>query len=188
MAKKSPHYAPKKVFRPYVSPVASLADIIKDKVKAIYPGTLWCGDGNLARSEHEVGLFKNTDICCKMHDKCPVSIPSGRQYKGLHNVGSYTRSHCSCDQQFYHCLKKTNSLISNKIGYTYFNLLKPKCFRKGFPVVGCRKWYANRKTMIEPFEFEFQFSFINRSDKKCRVFAVDGEQTPQLQWFDNPFY
>lgn len=117
-----------------------MADIIKDKVKAIYPGTLWCGDGNAARSENEVGLFKNTDTCCKIHDKCPSSIPSGKYYKGLYNGGSYTRSHCQCDQQFYNCLKKTNSFISNKIGYTYFNILRPKCFRKAHPVVGCKKW------------------------------------------------
>lgn len=132
---------PKKVIRPVsISPIAEIVDGFKDKLKAIYPGTLWCGDGNQARSENEVGLFRNTDICCKMHDQCPSFIPSGREFKSLRNHGLFTRSHCDCDQKFYNCLKKIDSLISNKIGYTYFNILRPQCFRKEYPIVGCKKW------------------------------------------------
>ena len=97
----------------------SFVDLLKsfkERLTAIYPGTLWCGDGNQARSEHEVGLFSNTDACCRMHDKCPKSIPSGQGHKGLRNNGLFTRSHCECDLAFYKCLKKANSIVSNKIG------------------------------------------------------------------------
>lgn len=125
-----------------IRPVAEIIDTFKDKLKAIYPGTLWCGDGNQARSEYEVGIFRNTDICCRMHDKCPSSIPAGHTYKNLRNGGLFTRSHCDCDQEFYRCLKKANSIVSNKIGYTYFNILRPQCYRREHPIIGCRKWYV----------------------------------------------
>lgn len=45
------------------SPLGAITDGIKDRLKAIYPGTLWCGDGNQARSHNQIGLFRNTDIC-----------------------------------------------------------------------------------------------------------------------------
>lgn len=131
---------PKKLRPTSGSPIHGIADLFKDKVKAIYPGTLWCGGGNQARSEHEVGLFRNTDICCKVHDKCPSFIEPGKEHKGLKNNGLFTRSHCECDQLFYNCLKKIDSLVSNKIGYTYFNILRPKCFRKPYRITGCQKW------------------------------------------------
>lgn len=124
-------------------PVTEIIDTFKDKLKAIYPGTLWCGDGNQARNEFEVGIFRNTDICCRMHDKCPASIAAGHSYKNLRNGGLFTRSHCECDQEFYRCLKKANSIVSNKIGYTYFNILRPQCFRREHPIIGCRKWYVD---------------------------------------------
>lgn len=128
-----------KIIRPVSSPLNAIAEGIKDRLKAIYPGTLWCGDGNQAKYQNEVGLFRNTDICCKQHDECPAFIKSGSEFKGLRNNGHFTRSHCDCDLKFYNCLKRTDSLISNKIGYTYFNILRPQCFRKEYPIVGCKK-------------------------------------------------
>lgn len=131
-----------KIVRPQtpISPITAITDGIKDRLKAIYPGTLWCGDGNQARNQNEIGLFRNTDICCKQHDECPAFIKSGSEFKGLRNTGLFTRSHCECDVKFYNCLKRTDTLISNKIGYTYFNILRPQCFRKEYPIVGCKKW------------------------------------------------
>lgn len=40
------------------------------------------------------------------------------------------RSHCDCDERFYNCLKADRkSIVSVKVGTTYFNLLRPRCFR-----------------------------------------------------------
>jgi secretory phospholipase A2 len=50
------------------------------------------------------------------------------------------RSSCDCDEKFYDCLKIANTLVSRKIGITYFNVLRPKCFRKDHPVSGCEKY------------------------------------------------
>jgi len=51
-----------------------------------------------------------------------------------------SRSSCECDEKFYDCLKTANTLVSRKIGITYFNVLRPKCFRKDHPVSECEKY------------------------------------------------
>lgn len=118
-----------------LGPLTSLAS----GPRVIYPGTLYCGAGHQAKNNHEIGLFRNTDICCKQHDQCPAFIRAGQEFKGLRNTGQFTRSHCDCDLKFYNCLKRINSIVSNKIGYTYFNILRPPCFSKEYPIVGCKK-------------------------------------------------
>lgn len=140
VSKPTTQFRPK-LIRPAASPLSAITDGIKDRLKAIYPGTLWCGDGTHAKNQNEIGLFRNTDICCKQHDECPAFIKAGSEFKGLRNTGLFTRSHCDCDLKFYNCLKRTGTLISGKIGYTYFNILRPQCFRKEYPIVGCKKWY-----------------------------------------------
>lgn len=158
---------PKFIHRPAASPFAAITDTIKDRLKAIYPGTLWCGDGTHAKNQNEVGLFRNTDICCKQHDECPAFIKAGNEFKGLRNTGSFTRSHCDCDLKFYNCLKRTDTIISNKIGYTYFNILRPQCFRKEYPIVGCKKWYGTKQFRQFEKKFEqFQLTIDDISENK----------------------
>lgn len=106
----------------------------------LYIGTVWCGMGNAAPNDAVVGVFYATDNCCRLHDKCPDSIPPKKNRYGLSNTGVFTRSHCDCDREFYNCLKRTNSFISRQIGLTYFNILRPQCFRKEYPVIYCLKW------------------------------------------------
>uniref|UniRef100_A0A182YQP6 Phospholipase A2 n=1 Tax=Anopheles stephensi TaxID=30069 RepID=A0A182YQP6_ANOST len=146
--------------------ISSLFNTFKRKVKAIYPGTVWCGDGNQAKSENDIGFFYLTDSCCRAHDLCPITIAAGEQFNRLKNNGYFTRSHCDCDKQFYNCLKNANTLVSRQIGYTYFNLLKPQCFRFEHPKLNCTK----------------------RSKGKCLSYVVDEKQSKQWQWFDNLIY
>uniref|UniRef100_A0A1Y9IVS0 Phospholipase A2 n=1 Tax=Anopheles minimus TaxID=112268 RepID=A0A1Y9IVS0_9DIPT len=143
--------------------ISSLFNTFKRKVKAIYPGTVWCGDGNQAKSENDIGFFYLTDTCCRAHDLCPITIAAGEQFNRLKNNGYFTRSHCDCDKQFFNCLKNANTLVSRQIGYTYFNLLKPQCFRYEHPKLNCTK----------------------RSKGKCLSYVVDEKQSKQWQWFDN---
>ncbi|XP_058445431.1 uncharacterized protein LOC131426591 [Malaya genurostris] len=145
------------------SSIASLFDQFKQRIKAIYPGTVWCGDGNQAKSENDIGFFYMTDACCRAHDLCPMSVSAGDRFDRLKNNGFFTRSHCDCDKQFYNCLKNANSLVSSQIGYTYFNLLKPQCFRHEHPKVGCSK----------------------KKKGKCLTYIVDETQEKLWQWFDN---
>lgn len=85
------------------------AEKFKESVRAIYPGerrtkcrvfpllsgsfegTLWCGDGTRAKSREELGLFKDTDACCREHDECPDGMPAGSEKYGLENTGLFTR-------------------------------------------------------------------------------------------------
>lgn len=54
-------------------------------------GTLWCGRGNAAVSGDAVGIFAQSDMCCRQHDNCPYSIEAGRNFGLLKNNGIFTR-------------------------------------------------------------------------------------------------
>lgn len=116
-----------------------LYETVQNQITTILPGTLWCGSGSTVRIPSDLGLFFLSDNCCKQHDHCPKSILAGETKFGLTNTGLFTRSHCSCDQQFFNCLKRADTFVSNKIGYTYFNILSPQCFREEYPIIGCMK-------------------------------------------------
>ncbi|XP_046973623.1 uncharacterized protein LOC124540205 [Vanessa cardui] len=148
----------------------SMVDVFKDRVQAIYPGTIWCGDGHSAQARSgDLGLFFFTDTCCRQHDACKMYILAGETKFGLTNTGLFTRSHCSCDAKFRECLRKTNSLVSAQIGLTYFNVLGPQCFRKTHPIVRCV-----RRTRI--------------TGLKCEEYELDYTKPKMWQWFDNETY
>ncbi|XP_066584776.1 phospholipase A2-like [Prorops nasuta] len=147
--------------------VGELLNKVKDKFKAVYPGTYWCGAG--AVSDDSLGLFKKTDACCKEHDNCQQNILTGEQRGRLINNGLFTRSSCDCDSKFYSCLLKVNSVISHKIGVTYFNILRPQCFSNEYPVTGCA---SKGKAIL--------------GERKCEEYTFDYGKQKSLQWFDNP--
>ncbi|XP_071448665.1 phospholipase A2-like [Hetaerina americana] len=135
----------------------------------IFPGTKWCGDGNISMHDEDYGYFKKTDRCCKDHDYCPDFI-AGRDTKyGLQNDAFYTRLHCDCDIQFYDCLKKTRVFVSDEIGFTYFNAIGTRCYRQDYPIIRC-----------------FKYSSIIM--KRCRVYELDQTKPQIWQWFDLPIY
>lgn len=145
----------------------SLVDTFKDRVQAIYPGTVWCGDGRSAAARSgDLGLFFFTDTCCRQHDACKLYIKAGDSKYGLTNTGLFTRSHCSCDVKFRECLRRTNSLVSAQIGLTYFNVLGPQCFRRAHPIVRCA-----RRTRI--------------TGQRCEEYELDFTKPRMWQWFDN---
>ncbi|KAG7233493.1 hypothetical protein INR49_006952 [Caranx melampygus] len=94
----------------------------------IVPGTLWCGSGNKAPSYADLGVFSDTDSCCREHDQCKHTILSFHSQFGVFNTNIFTMSHCDCDNKFHHCLKEANDSIADVVGYTFFNLLKMHCF------------------------------------------------------------
>ncbi|XP_034825894.1 uncharacterized protein [Maniola hyperantus] len=148
----------------------SMVDLFKDRVQAIYPGTIWCGDGHSAQARSsDLGLFFFTDTCCRQHDACKLYILAGETKFGLTNTGLFTRSHCSCDDKFRECLRKTNSLVSAQIGLTYFNVLGPQCFRRAHPIVKCL-----RRTRI--------------TGLKCEEYELDYTKPKMWQWFDSETY
>lgn len=54
-------------------------------------GTLWCGNGDLAKNENDLGYFNRTDACCRSHDNCMNDILSGDTKANLKNNGLFTR-------------------------------------------------------------------------------------------------
>lgn len=71
--------------------IASMFEKFKTNVKAIFPGTNWCGGGNQAKSENDIGFFYLTDFCCRAHDRCFSAIPAGEEAMNLKNNGLFTR-------------------------------------------------------------------------------------------------
>lgn len=94
----------------------------------IVPGTLWCGSGNKAPSYTDLGVFAETDSCCREHDQCKHTILSFHSQFGVFNTNIFTMSHCDCDNKFRSCLTEAKDSISDVVGYTFFNLLKMHCF------------------------------------------------------------
>ncbi|XP_050539632.1 phospholipase A2 hemilipin-like isoform X1 [Daktulosphaira vitifoliae] len=96
----------------------------------IYPGTKWCGPGNIAKSYSDLGVYKKEDSCCREHDHCTRFLETGQCTDKLCNTSPYTRSHCDCDTQFQQCLNKVNSPTAHTIGNLFFNIAKMVCFKE----------------------------------------------------------
>ncbi|XP_071338576.1 uncharacterized protein [Trachinotus anak] len=94
----------------------------------ILPGTLWCGKGNDAVRYDQLGMFEDTDRCCREHDHCLHVIPTFTVNYGVFNPNFYTVSHCDCDQRFRQCLQDVNDTVSSMVGYSFFNILRVPCF------------------------------------------------------------
>ncbi|XP_057658424.1 phospholipase A(2)-like [Diorhabda carinulata] len=99
----------------------------------ILVGTKWCGTGDIAKNDTDFGTFLNVDRCCQAHDKCPDYISGFQTKYNLTNPVFHTRLHCSCDMEFYNCLKKINTPIALKVGLIFFNLLNNQCYKEDYP-------------------------------------------------------
>ncbi|XP_059481972.1 uncharacterized protein LOC132200494 [Neocloeon triangulifer] len=144
--------------------------VISDPTQPIFPGTRWCGAGTKADNVTDVGVFSTVDYCCRSHDNCFDNIAVGETKHGLKNEGSFTRSHCDCDEEFYDCLKKADDLVAAKVGFTYFNVLRPQCFREERPVVRCAKTVGIAAT------------------KRCAKYEYNDRAEKKWQWFDAQDY
>ncbi|KAK9972447.1 hypothetical protein ABG768_025754 [Culter alburnus] len=94
----------------------------------VLPGTLWCGRGTRANNYEQLGMFVHADRCCREHDHCEHIIRSFSVNFGVFNPTLFTVSHCDCDHRFKQCLINGNDTISNMVGYSFFNVLKLRCF------------------------------------------------------------
>ncbi|CAK9802498.1 Phospholipase A2 [Anthophora quadrimaculata] len=149
--------------------ISDFLNPFKSKIKAIFPGTYWCGEGNISSSETDLGLFETTDGCCREHDFCSDVILTEEKRDGLINNGIFTRSSCDCDGEFYRCLKNASNVVASNIGKTYFNILRPQCFQTYYSIQGCRK-YSGRRLIND----------------KCEQYVYNVTLPETVQWFDNP--
>ncbi|XP_067125180.1 phospholipase A2-like [Centruroides vittatus] len=136
----------------------------------IWPGTRWCGTGNVSSSYDDLGWYREEDKCCREHDLCDDILLAGGRKEDLENDSQYTRLNCDCDDKFWHCLREVNTLTSNAIGDFYFNLLKNKCYKKEHPIVGCITWHSKLlKT-------------------RCQEYKLDYTKPEKWQWFEAKVY
>nr|XP_050860650.1 phospholipase A2 hemilipin isoform X1 [Vespula vulgaris]XP_050860652.1 phospholipase A2 hemilipin isoform X1 [Vespula vulgaris]XP_050860653.1 phospholipase A2 hemilipin isoform X1 [Vespula vulgaris] len=126
----------------------------------IYPGTKWCGPGNVAASYNDLGHHAAEDACCREHDHCPIAISSQQCIHGICNNSPFTRSHCDCDAKFRRCLQNLNTEVANTIGALFFNVIQVTCFKERRP---CSEWqrssekcipYWKQSPSYEPLDFD----------------------------------
>nr|XP_046171601.1 flocculation protein FLO11-like isoform X2 [Oncorhynchus gorbuscha] len=94
-----------------------------------YPGTLWCGAGNMADNYDHLGEFTATDSCCRVHDFCPYVIHAFSSKYGYTNFKWHPLSHCDCDNALKECLRKVNDTSSRVVGQAFFNVIEVPCFQ-----------------------------------------------------------
>ncbi|GAB0087242.1 uncharacterized protein DMENIID0001_015350 [Sergentomyia squamirostris] len=95
----------------------------------IIPGTKWCGTGDIANTYHDLGTETPMDMCCRTHDLCPVKVRAYQKRYNLNNNSLYTKSHCTCDDMLYSCLKRTNTSASQLMATIYFNVVQVPCLQ-----------------------------------------------------------
>lgn len=67
----------------------------------MFPGTKWCGKGQIAKEYDELGEDQEADVCCRDHDCCPLIIYSFDYKYNYFNFRLHTILHCDCDQRYY---------------------------------------------------------------------------------------
>ncbi|KAK7156215.1 hypothetical protein R3I94_006332 [Phoxinus phoxinus] len=108
-----------------------------------YPGTLWCGAGNIADHYEQLGEFEETDKCCRVHDHCPYIIHAFSSNYGYTNFKWHSLSHCDCDNALKECLRLVNDTSSRVVGQAFFNVIEAPCFEFSFEEQCVeRHWYG----------------------------------------------
>ncbi|XP_045929436.1 uncharacterized protein proca1 [Micropterus dolomieu] len=108
-----------------------------------YPGTLWCGAGNMADHYDQLGEFAQTDSCCRIHDHCPHVIHAFSSKYGHTNFKWHSICHCDCDTALKDCLRKVNDTSSRVVGQAFFNVIGVPCFEFAYEEQCAeRHWYG----------------------------------------------
>ncbi|KAL3856666.1 hypothetical protein ACJMK2_011394 [Sinanodonta woodiana] len=121
-------------------------------VKGIYPGTNWCGAGDVAKNASDYGTSVETDKCCQVHDSCEIFITARDTKYGLKNTALYTVSGCDCDQRLLDCMvnvttsetaQDRDKSTANDFGKIFFNVISPKCLKEDYPIVCTKRiWFG----------------------------------------------
>ncbi|CAG0914533.1 unnamed protein product [Notodromas monacha] len=110
----------------------------------IFPGTKWCGEGNVAENFYDLGHFNELDKCCREHDFCADYInprSTRRIYDDLLNIDVVaTGYHCDCDNRFMNCLKHAEAPEADMFGVEYFTHRRKRCFKLEYPESTCLQW------------------------------------------------
>ncbi|GFO26565.1 phospholipase a2 [Plakobranchus ocellatus] len=142
----------------------------------IFPGTKWCGDGDIAKHRDDLGAQEEVDKCCRRHDLCPLAIPRLSSKFDYFNYRLHTLCHCHCDRKFRRCLERSTSPLAEIVGQLYFNMIRPQCFklRETQTCVhslwwgGCRE-YATTKVAYTKTQRRFKTREHRRMEAKRKM-------------------
>ncbi|XP_077507993.1 uncharacterized protein LOC144119174 [Amblyomma americanum] len=137
---------------------------------SIFPGTKWCGAGNVATNVYDLGKARDSDMCCRDHDHSKDVIPAFRQKYGIKNHRFYTMTNCAEDRKLFNCFLNVGSFTSVSLGVTFFDILKTRCFEYGYPTKCAR----------------YKYSGGNSRKKSCQVFIIDASKRRKWRVFRPP--
>ncbi|XP_077995718.1 uncharacterized protein LOC144449131 [Glandiceps talaboti] len=118
------------------------------------PGTLWCGPGDIAENNDDLGVNKAADECCREHDSCPDYIVGFGLKYGFINMRPFTISRCDCDNRFKTCLRNANTTTALEVGNLFYNVFHIPCFQltnRAVEVCARRSWWGRcieRETIL----------------------------------------
>lgn len=115
--------------------------------------------------------LKGLEFCFNAHNKCEHINKNETKFT-LTNDKPLSVWHCNCDMEFYQCLHRINSIISNNIGELYFTL-HTRCYRNDYRIFECNE-YDTRSN--------------DDSERRCIRYLLLLHTPIQSQWFDLPFY
>ncbi|XP_050037151.1 phospholipase A2 hemilipin-like isoform X1 [Dermacentor andersoni] len=136
----------------------------------MFPGTKWCGAGNVASNYDDLGKAWEADMCCREHDLAKESIPAFGAKRGVKNMLFYTMTSCDADKKFFKCLLKAQSFTSFSLGVGYFDILRTKCYQYGHPTK-C----VDKQTTDNP-----------KSKLLCKKFKTDTWKARKWRVYDPP--
>lgn len=111
------------------------------------------------------------EFCWKSHDECD-GMNSNETKLGLTNTHERRYWHCHCDLEFYNCLHRLNSTVSNHIGELHFNFYT-RCYRVDYQIEKCQ---------------EHDKPSSSNTERRCVKYLLRLKTKRRNQWFDLPYY
>uniref|UniRef100_A0A224YDG5 Phospholipase A2 n=1 Tax=Rhipicephalus zambeziensis TaxID=60191 RepID=A0A224YDG5_9ACAR len=136
----------------------------------MFPGTKWCGAGNIATDYNDLGESWEADMCCREHDSAKESIPAFGAKRGIRNRLFYTMTGCEADKKFFNCLLNAQTFTAFSLGIGYFDLLRTKCYKYDRPTK-CADKHRGRKP---------------HGKVHCKRFVVDNWRVKKWRVYDPP--
>ncbi|CAN7979753.1 unnamed protein product [Ixodes pacificus] len=149
------------------SSLKSLFEKIGKKLQRlfIFPGTKWCGAGDVAENDDDLGVLRGTDMCCRAHDNSNDNIPALQTKHGITNNNLYTMTNCKDDRQFYNCLLNDKSVSSTLVRKIFFDVLSIECFSYTYPRKCVKKNPSHNPSKCEKYELD------KSAPKKWQIFS-----------------
>ncbi|XP_064472138.1 uncharacterized protein LOC135386260 [Ornithodoros turicata] len=137
---------------PLAGPIPQMVAFVKWNTNGnfIYPGTKWCGAGNISTKGQVYGTGESTDKCCQTHDMATdyILAEGVHEKSKLNNPHPYTLTNCSDDMELFNCLYNDNTSLSYEFGQVFFDAVHVPCFAHTYPIECIREtgnWFVGTR-------------------------------------------